>query len=116
MTISVANISMLMFAVGAHGVAHAVNVFDDLDLPTALVARNAVQTALETHASGEPLYWNVRDIAQGVVIPRRTWRSETGHWCREFEENVQESSGRSQSTVTIRCRADDGRWKLPGGE
>lgn len=107
--------SLLLLGLGAHSAQHGVNIFDDLDLPTLLVAREAVQTALETHASDEPLYWNVRGIAQGVVIPRRTWRSGTGHWCREFEENVQESSGRSQSTVTIRCRADDGRWKLPGG-
>ncbi len=116
MAFNVANISMLMLAFGAHSVAHAVNVFDDLDLSTVLVAREAVQTALETHASGKPLYWNVRDVAQGIVIPRRTWRSATGHWCREFEENVQERGGRSQSTVAVRCRAKDGRWKLPGGE
>ena len=113
---SLTSASMLVLALGAHGSAHAANIFLDLDVPTLDIARQAVQQALETRASGEPEYWTVEGLAQGVVIPRRTWRSASGHWCREFEENVQLDGGLKQSTIAVRCRSDDGRWRLPGGE
>ena len=116
MSIGIPGMSLMVLSPVAHSAEHSVNVFKELDYASLLVAREAVQQALETRPSHEPHYWSVRNVAEGVVIPRRTWRSASGHWCREFEENVQLINGSSHSSVSVRCRTTDGRWKLPGGD
>jgi len=78
-------------------------------------ARAAVQRALETRVTDEAEHWRAPGVAQGVVRPRRTWRSDSGHWCREFEESILLDDGRNQTTAAIRCRSGDGRWR-PTGE
>lgn len=93
------------------GIGLAANLYLDLDVPTLQVARDAVQTALEKRTRGQSQHWSMPGVARGSVTPRRTWRSASGHWCREFEEMVQLADGRRQTTVGIRCRTTDGRWR-----
>ncbi len=110
-----ATASTLVLALMAHGPSHAANLFQDLDAPSLEVARDAVQAALETRMRGDAEFWNVPGVARGAVIPRRTWKSASGHWCREFDENLQLVDGRTQTTRAVRCPASDGRWRLIGG-
>ena len=112
---ALATASAMLMALSAHSVSQAANLFEELDAPTLQIAREAVQSALETRMKHEPEYWSVPGVAQGVVIPRRTWKSATGHWCREFEENIQMTDGRTGALVAVRCRSRDGRWRLTGG-
>lgn len=103
-------LSAAVFMVGGGMSSEAANLFRDLDAPTLQIARAAVQTALEERTQGETQRWSVPGVARGAVVPRRTWKSASGHWCREFEETVQMADGRTQSAVSVRCRAADGRW------
>lgn len=91
------------------------NLFNFLDAPTLILARDTVQTTLEGRETGETAIWSVGGVASGAVTPLRTYRSESGHWCREFEEIVTLADGRTQRSVSVRCRSGDGTWKLTGG-
>lgn len=90
--------------------ARQITVFDELDFPTVEVARQSVQRALERRPSGETEFWRITGVAAGRVTPLRTWRSKSGHWCREYEERIELADGRTQATRAIRCRTADGRW------
>lgn len=115
MSRALATASILSLAFMAQGTAQTSVLFLELDAPTLQVARAAVQTALETRQKGDAQNWHVRGVARGSVIPRRTWRSVSGHWCREFEETVRLDDGRVQTVIATRCRGADGQWKLAGG-
>jgi len=97
------------------GREHGPNLFRELDVPTLNVARKAVQSALELRETGETERWSVPGIAEGEVTPRRTWRTQSGHWCREYEERLRLASGQAQHSVGTRCRAKDGTWRSQGG-
>lgn len=74
-----------------------------------LLAR-AMQEVLETRESGNAVAY--RNDATGLrvtLVPRRTWQSETGHWCREFVEMF-EGAGSDASPVSTACRTADGQW------
>ena len=108
----VAVLSSAMPSVAANGE----NLFHQLDEPALRLARQTVQDALEHKQKGAPTYWSVPGVARGAVIPLRTWRSKSGHWCRSFEENLQLADGRRHTGKSIRCRSDDGRWKITGDQ
>jgi surface antigen len=99
---------------GCNLAAYAANIYGDLDRSTQQVARAAVQAALENRVRGQAQHWRVPGVARGSVVPRRTWRSRSGHWCREFEEIVQLVNGRRSVAIDVRCRASDGRWRTRG--
>ena len=45
----------------------------------------AIEQALERSASGQSVAWHNPDSgAHGEVIPVRTYRSKSNHWCREY--------------------------------
>ena len=76
-----------------------------------LAARaRALQEALESLPSNQTKRWAVADgSASGFVTPLRTFRIETGHYCREFLETL--SNGQDFTTIqAVACRSDDGRW------
>lgn len=115
MSVSLTAIGYFVLSVAAHAPGHGVNLFRELDYPSLEVARGAVQAALEKRTQGETEHWAVPGVARGAVTPIRTWKSDSGHWCREFEETLQFPDGRAQTTRAVRCRSGDGRWKLIGG-
>ena len=90
--------------------AAEVNPYLDLDFHTLQTARAAVQRALESRATGDRETWSVSGVARGAVTPRRTWRSKSGHWCREFEEIVWLANGRTGTALGTRCRDANGKW------
>ena len=107
-------LSAAAFMLAGGMASEAANLFRDLDASTLQVARTAVQTALEERPQGQVQRWSVPGVASGAVMPRRTWKSATGHWCREFEETLQMADGRTQNSVSVRCRSADGRWRQTG--
>ena len=115
MSVPFSAIGFLVLALTAHGPSHALNLFQELDYPSLVVARDAVQSALEKRTTGEAEHWSIPGVARGSVVPMRTWKSRSGHWCREFDETLKLSDGRTQTTRSVRCRSDDGRWILAGG-
>lgn len=70
----------------------------------------AIQYALEKLVSGihtESLFGGV----EVAVTPIRTWKSVSGHYCREYDITVTEPGAEAQYDRQIRCR-DDGKWLL----
>lgn len=71
----------------------------------------ALQDALETKASGTEVSFASGEAGvQGRISPTRTYRSRTGHWCREFSEIV-ESGGIREHRHGLACRLDSGGWQ-----
>ena len=67
-----------------------------------------VSRALETRMSGEPVDWESGEVS-GRVIPLRTYRSRSGHWCREYARTTRFREG-PISVLALACRTDDGQW------
>lgn len=80
---------------------------------------SAMQDVLETRESGVPVSFENDQTGLAVTfIPTRTWKSASGHWCREFTEVFPEVSS-DEAPVGTACRNSDGHWmrvrtELPG--
>ncbi len=71
---------------------------------------NMFQVALEGRSSGEPLLYS--DPVTQISFefrPVKTYKSASGHWCREFEERI-EQDGSFEVRQGIACREQQGRW------
>lgn len=76
------------------------------------LADAAVQRALESSASGSRVDWhNEHSGNRGSVSPLRTYRSRSGHFCREYEENLRVGRQAARYRDTA-CRAQAGDWRL----
>ena len=83
---------------------------EDRRIEIAELIESAVQNALETAVSGSEVV--VRRGADGpdvLVVPIRTYRSETNHWCREFREQVI-ANGETITRNGVACREPQGHW------
>jgi surface antigen len=70
----------------------------------------AIDRALEHTASGQAVEWRNPDSgAYGQVVPVRTYRSKSNHWCREYLAS-KVANDIEQKTRAIACRAGDGDW------
>lgn len=70
----------------------------------------AIEKALENTPSGEKVAWQNPDSGvYGEVVPVRTYRSKSNHWCREYLA-MKVSGGTQQKSRAIACRATDGDW------
>ncbi len=77
-----------------------------------VLARNTVQTALETATSDSSLEWSfAEDGSKGTVMPLRTYMSTTGFYCREYVELVETTTNGRNSRQRTACRDLDGVWK-----
>ena len=76
------------------------------------VAGQAVAEVLEKQISGTKVSWrNPETGSHGTVMPVQTWRTQSGRYCREFEETT---TVESQTSVEygIACRGEDGKWHV----
>ncbi len=72
--------------------------------------RATIDQALESRASGETVAWRApAGLAAAAVTPVRTYRSVSGHWCREYyiESDAALPAPAMRATA---CRDDGGRW------
>jgi surface antigen len=83
----------------------------------ALVARAespyeaAVQYALEHLTSGISTASRFEGT-EVKVMPVRTWKSVSGHYCRQYEITITKPAADPDQAEQIRCRDSDGKWKL----
>ncbi|RMF84706.1 MAG: hypothetical protein D6744_02575, partial [Planctomycetota bacterium] len=76
------------------------------------LVEKTVNQVLETKVSGTAVEWRNPDSgSHGKVTPVRTYRSESGKWCREYTLITITRDGARQSRRAIACREPDGRWK-----
>lgn len=70
-----------------------------------------VTLALEKQLSGQAARWQSRETGRRVVVtPVRTFRAESGKWCREFIREI-EGGGSHEALRGIACRDGDGAWR-----
>ena len=79
----------------------------------AYAERNAQQT-LEYQPSGATTSWVNPDSGNsGSITPTATYQSETGRYCREYQQTVT-VGGELQSAYGTACRQPDGSWEIVG--
>ncbi len=75
------------------------------------VDQNCIGQALERAPIGQPVVW--RDAAQNAqynVTPTRTYQSDSGQYCREYQTKIV-IDGRTENAYGAACRQPDGSWK-----
>ncbi len=78
--------------------------------PEKVLVQEALQQALESRPSREILRWVSQESGtSGFITPLRTFKINTGHYCRQFMEAVARQ-GDLASAIETACRADDGLW------
>jgi len=70
-----------------------------------------INHVLETAVSGKSVAWEVPETGvRGEVTPIRTYRSTSGHWCREYRvEEV--AAGGTTDRRGVACRIGDKEWR-----
>ena len=71
----------------------------------------AVNRVLEKRLSGETVHWRSPTTgSEARITPVRTFRSESGQWCREFVREVSSAAGR-EVVRAIACREGPESWR-----
>jgi surface antigen len=74
------------------------------------ILSDTIERALERAASGEAVAWRNPDSGSyGEVVPVRTYRSKSNHWCREYLAS-KVTGDIEEKTRAIACRAGNGDW------
>lgn len=69
------------------------------------------QQALESQPSGAGVTWRDRFSGEGgTVTPVRTFRADTGEFCRAFEVEIQSERGWTTRWSGVACRERQGDW------
>lgn len=72
------------------------------------VLADSVSHALETQVSGVSVDWQSGETG-GQITPLRTYRSRSGHWCREYTRTTR-FNGDPIAVLALACRTDEGDW------
>lgn len=88
----------------------AQSIYDRLNGGDLALARSVLQETLETQRSEEIRLWrNDATGNSGSVMPLRTFKIKTGHFCRDYRETV--LAGRTMASRTgTACRSGNGLW------
>ncbi|MHA1566360.1 MAG: RT0821/Lpp0805 family surface protein [Alphaproteobacteria bacterium] len=77
----------------------------DVDLAAA-----AMRVALETKATAQSVAWtNDMTGNEGSITPRRTFITDLGVFCRDYDERLT-IGGRDGVIQNTACRGDEGAW------
>lgn len=83
-----------------------------LDRADQLYMSRTTQQALDVTPSGTVSAWRNPDSGHsGTVTPTRTYQTETGQYCREFQQTVT-IGGRVEEAQGRACRQPDGTWRV----
>ncbi len=89
---------------------HRTALYEGLSAADRAKAEENLQSALETRQSEVRLSWRRIDGAWGgTVMPLRTFRIESGVYCRDFQEDII-STGTPRSGTFTACRNGSGTW------
>ena len=85
-----------------------------LDRADRIYAARAEQDALEHAPTGGQTSWRNPDTDNyGTVTPLRTYQSDYGAYCREYQHTIY-VGGRAQEGYGHACRQPDGSWRIAG--
>ena len=74
-----------------------------------ILLAQTVQEALETKVSGEPVFIGQEGDWSEVLTPIKTYRSKSGHWCRQYLRETT-FGGIDLSIKGTACREENGTW------
>jgi surface antigen len=75
-------------------------------------ANRATYSALESAPSGTTTSWRNPDSGNsGTTTPTRTYRLQSGEYCREYEQTVT-IGDETQAAYGTACRQPDGKWQI----
>ena len=95
---------------GAIDHAQAMDIRENMTLDDRHIAAVALQIAMERRDDNEAGTWtNGLSGNHGAVVPRSTYRSESGAFCRQYDEMVT-VAGVAASYRHTACRDGSGRW------
>jgi surface antigen len=90
------------------------SVGKSLDKADIAYAERNAQQSLEYQPSGATSSWVNPDSGNsGSITPTATYQSETGRYCREYQQTVT-VGGELQSAYGTACRQPDGSWEIVG--
>jgi surface antigen len=96
--------------VGCAGFPASEPVHADLTDSDVTLAVATMEAALEDARYGESRAWRNPETGHaGAVMPRRTYVSGAGSYCRVYQETLT-ANGRSATYQNTACRDDDGMW------
>ncbi len=94
----------------AQDLTYNLGIYQGLSAPERTFARYTVQRTLETKLKHQTGKWDdPLNGTLGLVTPLRSYKSTTGHYCREFMEVVTRK-GVVRSALQKACRTPRGRW------
>ena len=83
----------------------------DLTETDARLAARTLQTVLEGQPDAEAVAWRSPTSGwSGAFTPLRTFQTETGTFCREFQEDLAAPADRSARYRLTACRTAKGVW------
>jgi len=87
-------------------------VGQSLDRADRLHAAQTYQETLETAPSGNTQTWRNPDSGNsGSYTPVRTFQTESGRYCREFQQTIN-VGGQTERGYGTACRQPDGTWEI----
>jgi surface antigen len=76
------------------------------------LAMKQAQLSLENSRTGQTSTWQNPDTgASGTFTPTNTYQTETGQYCREYQQEITVGGEKYPSYGTA-CRQPDGTWKI----
>ena len=102
-------------AIGAGAIAGALlggEIGKSLDRADRLAMGKTTQATLETGKIGHTVVWRNPDSGNsGTITPRKTYQTQSGQYCREYQQTVS-IAGETQQAYGTACRQPDGTWKI----
>ena len=100
-------------AIGALGGAYLGSEMGrSLDRADQMYMARTTQDTLETAPVGRSSSWQNPDSGNsGTITPTRTFVSQTGQNCREFQQSIM-VGGKMENGYGTACRQSDGSWKI----
>ncbi len=100
------------YLLGNSGLERRLDALEQARMQDRELLRSTVNRALEKVASGQVVTWRSPSTpAQATVRPIRTFKTEDGRWCREYER-IWRSGDRSETERAIACRRGSGDWRV----
>lgn len=85
-----------------------------LDQRDKQLAMQTAQQSFEHGRTGQSQPWHNPDSGNsGSITPTRTYQTNSGQYCREYQQQITVGGERHQSYGTA-CRQPDGSWKIQG--
>ena len=104
-----------LVAVGAGALLGAIvgnQIGAGMDEQDRKLAELTSQRALEAAPTGSSTEWRNPDNGNyGYVTPNKTFRNNTGQYCREYTQTVV-IGGKQQKAYGTACRQPDGQWQV----